>query len=230
LCRFCPRRALPVILLAIIISSPFLLSQISDRYTNICYLPGGLTRCLYGFCIGALGYMFWKRKAEMFFRELGLVACSGFEILTIGASLTLVSMAGAGPLSLLCAPVFVITVLVFAHEGGLIGSFLRLRPLTFVGMLSYSIYMTHEFVQARFLNVIGGAAKYFWLPITKGDNVEQTITNASGIYLAADLTVVLMVSIVIGSAYLSYLFIEEPFRKWSRGEMMLFKRVKDARS
>ncbi|MDU3129131.1 MAG: hypothetical protein E6699_16750, partial [Bradyrhizobium sp.] len=39
---------------------------------------------------------------------------------------------------------------------------------------------------------------------------------SSQIPLAADSTVILMIAIVIGVAYLTFKLIEEPFRRWSR--------------
>lgn len=218
LCRYCPRKFFLSALFLIIAISPILLAQTSDRYTNVCYLPGGLTRCLYGFCFGVLAFKLWENKIA-FFSNLSWATCTLSEVIAVSASLALVSIAGAGFLSPLCAPVFALTVLVFAREGGAIGSVLRFRPLAFVGTLSYSIYMTHEFIQARLLNLIGEASLYRWLPIIKGNDAAQTLSNADGVYMATDVTVILMVLIVIACAYVSYSLVEEPFRKWSRGEV-----------
>ncbi|MDU1691555.1 MAG: hypothetical protein E6848_18380, partial [Bradyrhizobium sp.] len=132
----------------------------------------------------------------------------------VAASLLIVAVAGAGPLSFLCPPVFVVTILVFASESGLISAALKHRSIVMVGALSYSIYMTHLFVQARLLNVIGFLGRHVWLPISKEAGGAQSIS--SQIPLAADSTVILMIAIVIGVAYLTFKLIEEPFRRWSR--------------
>jgi peptidoglycan/LPS O-acetylase OafA/YrhL len=132
------------------------------------------------------------------------------------ASLILVSVAGPGPLSFLCPPTFVMTIFIFAHEGGFISSFLKWRPLTFLGALSYSIYMTHLFVQARLLNLIGAVSSYVTLPISVEYSGSQTISSTRAA-LATDVTIIIMLLIVLACAHLTFKFIEEPLRKWSRG-------------
>lgn len=208
LCRF-SGRWLPWLLGASIIAMPPLLAWNSDRYLNVCF-EGALMRCLFGFSMGALAFMYWNGRRPSISSGLA----TALEIVTASASLLIVSIAAAGPLSFLCPPVFVVTILVFACEDGAISSFLKTRSLTTIGMLSYSIYMTHMFVQARLLNVIGFLAKHVWLPISKEASGTQTIS--SDIFLMTDLTIFLMIVVVLGFAYLTFSLVEEPFRRWSR--------------
>ncbi len=42
-------------------------------------------------------------------------------------------------------------MLVFAFDGGGLSALLQVRALTALGLLSYSIYMIHPFVQARLM-------------------------------------------------------------------------------
>ena len=214
LCRF-SGRALPWLLGTLIVAMPPLLCWNSDRYLNVCF-DGALMRCLFGFSMGALAFMYWSGHNRPLI-SAGLATV--LEIVVASASLLIVSIAAAGPLSFLCPPVFVVVILVFACEGGSISSVLKTRPLTMIGVLSYSIYMTHMFVQARLLNVIGFLAKHFWLPISKEVGGTQTIS--SDIFLITDATTVLMIVVVLGFAYLTFSLIEEPFRRWSRASHAL---------
>jgi peptidoglycan/LPS O-acetylase OafA/YrhL len=212
LCQF-SGRFLPWVLGALIVAAPPILLWTSDRYLDVCF-EGALLRCLFGFSMGALAFMYWNGRDRL---SLSAKAFTLIELIAVAASLLIVSIAGAGPLSFLCPPVFVVTILVFAHEGGAISSVLTSRVLKTIGALSYSIYMTHLFVQARLLNLIGALSKHFWLPFSKEVGGAQTIS--SDVPFAADAVIVLMIAIIVGFAYLTFNLIEEPFRRWSRGAL-----------
>jgi peptidoglycan/LPS O-acetylase OafA/YrhL len=214
LCRFSGRLFCWLLSMPIFVAPPILLLT-SDRYLDVCY-EGALIRCLFGFSMGALAFIYWSghKRSSVSPRIFTLM-----EMAAVTASLLIVSIAAAGPLSFLCPPVFVVTVLVFAYEGGSISSVLKSTMLRTIGMLSYSIYMTHLFVQARLLNLIGFLSTYVWLPISKETGGTQTISGNTA--LAADMAVILMIAIVIGVAYLTFTLIEEPFRRWSRGDYAL---------
>lgn len=208
-CRI-PGRLFYYVLAAPIVVAPPVLLVVSDRYLDVCF-EGALLRSLFGFSMGALAFAFWRRRDRS---VMSSRASTLTELAVVAASLLIVAVAGAGPLSFLCPPVFVVTILVFASESGLISAALKHRSIVMVGALSYSIYMTHLFVQARLLNVIGFLGRHVWLPISKEAGGAQSIS--SQIPLAADSTVILMIAIVIGVAYLTFKLIEEPFRRWSR--------------
>jgi peptidoglycan/LPS O-acetylase OafA/YrhL len=209
LCQF-SGRFLPWLLGVVIISAPPILMLTSDRYLDVCF-AGALARCLFGFSMGALAFFFFSSRDR---HARSSIASTTIELITIAVSVLLVSVAGAGPLSFFCPPVFVVTILVFAHEQGAVSMAFKHPIIKFIGALSYSIYMTHLFVQARLLNVIGLLSSHFWLPISKETGGLQTIS--SNIPLAADATIVIMIVVVISFAYLTFNLIEEPFRRWSR--------------
>lgn len=203
-------RLLPWALGALIVAAPPILLWTSDRYLDVCF-EGALLRCLFGFSMGAIAFMCWSRVERL---SLSSKAFTLIELVAVASSLLIVSVAGAGPLSFLCPPVFVVTILVFAHERGSISALLTTRTLRTIGALSYSIYMTHLFVQARLLNLIGALSKHFWLPFSKEVGGAQTIS--SDVPLATDAVIILMIAVVIGFAFLTFNLIEEPFRRWSR--------------
>ncbi len=213
-CRFSGRLFYCVLAVPIVMAPPILIWT-SDRYLDVCY-AGALGRCLFGFSMGALAFLYWRRAKRF---SLSPLMSTWIEVAAVALSLFVVSVAAAGPLSFLCPPVFVVMILVFAREGGLVSYFLTRRALAFVGALSYSIYMTHLFVQARLLNLIGLLSKHMWLPIAKETGGKQTLSV--DISFAADMAILLMIGVVIGCAYLTFNLIEEPFRRWSRGEFRL---------
>jgi peptidoglycan/LPS O-acetylase OafA/YrhL len=213
-CRFAGRYLQWMLGLLIVAALPVLLWT-TDRYLNVCF-EGGLARCLFGFSMGAIAFFYWSKRDKPSLSSLNFTL---IELGVVAACLIVVSIAAAGPLSFLCPPVFVAAILTFAHERGYISSILKSSALKAVGMLSYSIYMTHMFVQARLLNLIGLLSAHVWLPISKEGAGTQTIS--SNIPLVTDLTVVLMVAVVIGFAYLTFSLIEEPFRRWSRDSYVL---------
>lgn len=208
-CRFSGRLFAWVLIVPIVLVPPILLVT-TDRYLDVCF-EGALLRCLYGFSMGVLAFMYWRsRKTAVGSRAVA----TWFELAAVAAALSIVAVAGAGPLSFFCPPVFAVAILVFAHERGLISTVLRARVPVLIGSLSYSIYMTHLFVQARILNLIGWASNRYWLPISKETGGAQTISGA--LPFAADISVVLMIGIVIGFAYMTFTLVEEPCRRWSR--------------
>lgn len=209
LCQF-SGKMLPWLLGSLIICAPPILLWTSDRYLDVCF-QGALLRCLFGFSMGALAFKFWNSSARM---SLSWITSTLIESIAAAASLLIVSFAGAGPLSFLCPPIFVVTILIFAQEGGAISSILITRPIALIGALSYSIYMTHMFVQARLLNLIGTASKHAWLPVSKEAAGTQTLSSA--VPFATDVAILLMIAIAICCAYLTYIFIEKPFRRKSR--------------
>ena len=100
LCRF-SGRLLPWLLVTLIIAAPPILLRTSDRYLDVCF-EGALMRCLFGFSMGALAFMYWNgRKSSSVSSKVYTL----IELSAAAASLLLVSIAGAGPLSFLCPPV-----------------------------------------------------------------------------------------------------------------------------
>ncbi len=120
-------------------------------------LPRGLFLSLwYGFLLGALAY--WAQ----------------LRVLPGGLFLAYAAVVGAGggaasnAFAVVCA---VTSVLLFvAGRLNRLTVWLRFRWLLFLGLISYSLYLTHNPVTGAFYNVAhrlwsGGAAEAFWLPV-----------------------------------------------------------------
>lgn len=133
-----PLRLISVSLLVLIVASYRLLhlpGEVMDVTTQ-----GGFVRCLYGFFTGVLAYYSYawiKRRA-------GLVGVVSFLQAPIVILLcTYMSVAGNGLLAFLAPLVFFLLVIAFANDQGVVARSLQVAPLTFLGKISYSVYLVH---------------------------------------------------------------------------------------
>src|SRR5437879_7321 len=134
-----------IALLVAMIGGPVLVAMLSKVNMDTTY-DWGIIRCIYGFAAGVIVwnvYREWNGKLGKWLS--GNIA----EWCTIELMVTFVSVSGTTPLSLAGPYVFGLVVLVFAFETGTASAILRLRPLVFLGTVSYSIYMTHFFIVRR---------------------------------------------------------------------------------
>lgn len=212
------RRTLYIAAVGIVATAPFLLTQYSDRYLDVCF-EGAIFRSSLGFFLGVICYFVWRRGSWR------LISSGLFEAAALIASITVVSVAGAGPISFLCPYAFATAIYFLASQRGLVSRILLLPPLVAIGELSYSIYMTHLFVQARLLNALDLLMRHVGLPIEKMVGGQQTISNASGHMLPADVSVILMLAIVLALSAASHRFVEKPLRRVSRDLLLRTKPV-----
>lgn len=141
-------RVLPLALLVIAAASAAVVAvNVGHLDTTIAY---GWLRCLFGFSLGAfLRLVIWPR-AEIAGPSRG--RWTTLELATVAAVAIFVPAAGTTSLALLAPLVFTAAIYVFAHEAGAVSSLLKRRPFGFLGLVSYSIYMTHAFVISRMIN------------------------------------------------------------------------------
>lgn len=206
--RFAGRWMLPIAA-AIVVAAPIYLSFATDRYLNVFH-DGALARCLYGFAIGVFAHWLISRKRRLTFTP---VIFTLIEIVAVVAVVWFISIAGAGPLMLAAPWLFLVTILIFAQEGGYISRFLKLSPMVFVGMLSFSIYMIHVFVQYRMFNVFSALSAMIDTPLIIKVDGEKHLGYSPAF---GDLMSIAMLLLIIALAWVSYRFVEEPGRKWSR--------------
>jgi peptidoglycan/LPS O-acetylase OafA/YrhL len=209
------KRLAPACVVLILISLPILFFG-SDRYLDVCFSGGGFIRCMFGFSVGVLTYLGFARGAFDALKEKSIAFTTIIEAVLCIGCLTLVGMAGAGPFSLLCPFLFAAAIIPFAHERGMISRFLLIGPMLLVGTLSYSIYMVHEFLLARFVNLASVLARHVTLPIIQAPSEPFTFLSANGWTFGADMAAFVFYAAVLGFSWLSYKFVEVPWRNWSR--------------
>lgn len=113
--------------------------------------------------------------------------------------------------------VFAFAVVLFALEKGGIHRFLRLKPFLFIGMLSYSIYLMHRFVQLVIANIGKILEQKFNLEI-----FHPTLVSPEGFPLlgtnlwVGDLWQIGTFVLVIIAGFITYTLIENPANRWCR--------------
>jgi peptidoglycan/LPS O-acetylase OafA/YrhL len=151
-----------LILLAPVILGPIVLLKLSPHFMDATW-NYGFVRCLYGFSVGvllcwsqgrAIAGERWKFALDAH-DPVGRSAWTITEVATLVAIFTFVRMGGSNATGIAAPFVFAFAINVFAHERGFVSDVLRLKPFLWLGALSYSIYLTHIFVQSRMIDIAG---------------------------------------------------------------------------
>jgi len=201
------------ILVAVAFVGPLLLFHLSKSGMDTTY-DWGFIRCVLGF---ALGVACWRihTLGPVQPRSPGTGVMTVVELALVLAVAGFVAAAGTTPLSFLAPFVFAAAVLVFALEGGMVSRLFRTRPLRWLGIWSYSIYMTHFLVVLllpKFIKRVLGLDLWTAMPLANGqfekvfgrNDIEGTLLY--GLTLAATLAL----------SALTYRWVEVPGREWSR--------------
>ncbi len=162
---------------------------------------GGIIRCIFGFSVGVLTYQFYTRFGGLSGQIWELAA---FAALTAFASLAHGALTFAAPL------LFAVTILVLATQSGFISKLLRRPVFQLLGLISYSIYMTHIFVQGRLGELLQVTD---WLAIRVDLQGRTLLTGPAWI---GDVVTVVMLAMVVAVSYATYRLVEKPGRDLSR--------------
>jgi len=181
----------------------------------------GLVRCLYGFALGVIcfrarEYYAWLRKPLG-----GMVdtAIEGAAVVVLCICLSTVD--GHGYLAVATPLLFAGLVLLFAREKGRVSDALKIRPLLLIGMLSYSIYMVHALMRAvgRALAIVlqktTGMSFFVDYPVAVNGEIPHLLSIKQSLWLG-DLLHISMLFATVALAMLTYRYVEEPGRLWSR--------------
>jgi peptidoglycan/LPS O-acetylase OafA/YrhL len=172
-------------------------------------------RCLHGFGIGCLLFeAFAALAARRAARGLSPGVMTGLEAAALALALAPFLARGLLPPHLLTALAFAPAVFVFAHDGGALSRLLGARPFVMLGLLSYSIYMIHPFVQSRLmLPVALVAQKRLGLELVSLGVIDGETAQIWGASAAGGLALtVAMLAIVVMLSFLAYRWIEAPSR------------------
>jgi peptidoglycan/LPS O-acetylase OafA/YrhL len=194
-----------------ITAGPVLIAALSERNMETAW-DWGIIRCIYGFAAGVVSWKVYDRWGGVLQKWL---SGSAAEWGAVALVIAFVSLAGISVASVAAPYVFALVVIVFAFERGAASAILRLRPLVFLGTISYSIYMTHVFVMKRLFD-IGYHLDSRWGFITHhpldGGNVDFLGTQL----WQGDIAYPLYLLLVVAVSYLTYRWIEKPGREWTR--------------
>ncbi len=176
-------------------------------------LPGevsNLLACAMGFGLGVVVYAVRRHGWLGQWARAGRTIATLVELATVAIALALAWSFG-GRTSPLIFPAFALMVWVFSHEAGLLSDALKTKPMLLLGLLSYSIYMVHQFIQDRMLDLI--AAAHGAIPLTVPQSGRIVL---AGNPLLCDLVTIVMLALVIGASWLTYHYVEDPARQLSR--------------
>jgi peptidoglycan/LPS O-acetylase OafA/YrhL len=202
-----------IALLVAMIGGPVLIATLSEQNMATEY-DWGIIRCVYGFAAGVVSWNVYRRwHAKLRTWLSGTVA----EWCAIGLIFAFVSASGTTLLSVAAPYVFGLVVLVFAFETGSASAILRLRPLVFLGTVSYSIYMTHFFI-ARRLSDAGRSLNKLWdIDVFTRREIDGQYFDVLGTELwHGDIGCLVFLATVIAISYFTYRWIEKPGRDWAR--------------
>ena len=203
---------------AVIVIPVILLRASPTEFMDTTYAHGFL-RCVYGFSLGVLVYMLFRRHAApadntpSTTRQWTLI-----EAATVAIVATFVASAADNAWSFAAPFVFGAALLVFMHERGLISRLLRNRPFLWLGSLSYGIYMLHIFVQARMINAASLGEKLTGLDIVGPFELAGQAFygfGVSGPLLGMAAMLVMIVATVI-AAWIGHTLVEKPFQAMTR--------------
>jgi peptidoglycan/LPS O-acetylase OafA/YrhL len=201
------------VLLATAIAAPILLLHLSASGMDTTY-DWGYVRCVFGFALGVACYRIYSLAAPVV-RSPGVATMTVAECAIVFSVVAFVSAAGTSPMSFMAPFVFAAAVLIFAAEGGLVSRVFHSRPLKWLGMVSYSIYLTHFF----FVLILPPVVKRIvhqdlWTPMQLPDS--QWVLAFGRNEVEGTLFYAAVVAVTLAASALTYRFIEVPGREWTR--------------
>ncbi len=156
----------------------------------------GYLRGLAGFMTGMIAYTMYQNKTIIRFLAKDIVCFIVIVVLLI--------LMHFGLNDLIYIPLFLLLVLCFSKNESIIHKICNLKPLQYIGDISYSIYMIHTFIIFSFGPFIIQKMGY-----TFSGQAMPKMPFYSGILAS---TLLLFVVIIVSS--ITYFLIERPCRNW----------------
>ncbi|QPC99314.1 acyltransferase [Qipengyuania soli] len=174
-----------------------------------------LQRGLLAFPLGVLACWLYRRMEG---RKPGALLASIMEIALFALLVWLLCLPGKYANWIPCMDMlFLVMVLVFAWDAGIVSRVLQWQPLVTLGTLSFALYMVHLFyviLPNRLLpHMFEATGHPDWIA-TKPDKFGL-LSVAPPPALATAISLALL-ALAIGTAWLAWRYIEEPAREWSR--------------
>lgn len=163
-----------------------------------------------GFGLG-IGVRAIERHLSRRGRDAPFRVATGIEAAMLVA---LVLVVGAATPLYASDALFAALVLVFALGRGWFAQLLGTAPFVFLGTISYSLYMVHGFVIGRTLDVLTLVQRW------TGARLVEHPAGTMGLLVtprwASDALTLAIVGMAIALAWLTWRWVEEPCRRWSR--------------
>jgi peptidoglycan/LPS O-acetylase OafA/YrhL len=193
------RRNISYKVIAILVSSAVLIGMFSMRGNLDITFDYGWVRCLAEFTLGTIIYQIYRYS----FGEVWLSKNSCFLV----SALMIVTAFHFSLSDILLAPLFTLLLLCAAYNKGFIKKILEGKALSYLGDISYSIYMMHGF---WFL--------VFWFSLTYLKSEMKIISLSVPVKLGLGVS---FVGLTIISAHYTYHYIEIKARQLLRRSLLL---------
>ncbi len=178
----------------------------------------GYFRCITGFFVGIIAnQMYQHLTVEPFIKNFNLI--SFLEISLLGLVVGFAIYADIDFITYASPLVFLAVVILFTYEAGIVSQLLKTKFFLTIGTLSYSIYMTHAFVQAVLFQIVDKVSNKFNLGLTIYHQQENSFEmiryyNLSDAYLIL-ITLLMLLLVCLFSSF-TYKYIEQPFYTWGK--------------
>ena len=169
-------------------------------------------RGLYGFFIGVVVLLLWRRHTSPF------PYMPGYEVAAAALAIAYVSVAGASWLTLATPLIFALVIFTFAYEAGPLSRLMKTAPILWIGICSYSIYMVHMPVYHLLERIT--------LTLERRLDIQVTAMVGAPWYASPvpflsfgnkwlmDVVAVAGLALVVGVASITYLTVEHPARRF----------------
>lgn len=218
--------------LAALIICPLVILTFSPTGMDATY-DYGIFRCVFGFSIGGFCWSAykWTTRSDIL-SKISTPVMTGVELLAVVAGIVFVSYAGKMDLAILTPFLFGLVLLVFTQETGIISRFLSAKIFILFGTLSYSIYLTHFFIQHILLSAVDIVERKLNLQFSYMVTDTDIAYRVVGLELwQGNTATLLMLAITFCVSYITYNLVEEPARKWFRAyHKRTSKQVKTAQT
>ncbi len=179
------------------------------------HLDFGVVRCMYGGACGYFGWKLWQRiSTHPPQLQPWMWAC--VEIAAVVACVYYIAHYAYGQLSLLGPIVFMLFIVLFCYEKGVVSTLLKTKAFNKLGVLSFSIYMVHAFILSRLINATAlfqyATGTNFYAPQQAGSTEKlfgRTLWEGNA-FLALNIVCVLIF------AYAAHKCVEIPCRAYFR--------------
>lgn len=213
MCTLKKRGHLIAVLILLAIGSAWILYE-SEAYLKTT-LQLGLFRCIYSFAIGAmLWYVFSMTRKAVEKSAVQSYIWGVGELVLVCAVFYIMDVTSGGVQRFAIPFLFALLIWVFAFEKGFVSSFLKYKLFTFLGLISYSIYMTHSFIAGKAAGLAGYISNKLPWNVTSVSEEGEIMLGAT-IWQGDFITVVYFL-LVVGCSFITFKLIEEPCRSYSR--------------
>lgn len=201
-------------------------------FSRSWYVPTadlGAFRCLAGFIAGVFCFKAWNaaRHSDLW-NNIPDYVWTIVEVLSVPLLVWFLSTQGMAPGNFASPFIFFFFTFLFAFQRGRLSKLMQWNVLTYLGLISYSLYMTHQFVFDRMLNVAAGLERFTGLKLmTLGPDNYYLL---GGTQLMSDVIFLIGLGLVIVVSHFTYKWVEEPFRDMSRDYLKTRRAKKAARS